>query len=189
MHLEFAILLGVALSLLIYLLRTSQPPLISVVPDPRSETRKTTEWVPGYAECPQLKILRIGGSIYFGAVDHVAAGLDELREAHPEQRHLLLYAKSVNFVDVAGAELLAQEAAKRREGGGRLYLYSLRQSAREVLEKGGYLQKIGEENVFLTKKEAIATVFDRLDRDICARCRARIFLECRSLPPVRDPAS
>jgi len=189
MELEFAILAGVTLSLIVYLSRTSRPAMRSLVPDPRHATRKMTEVVAGLPECPQLKIMRIEGSIYFGAVDHVGAHFETLRERSPGQKHLLLISKSINFVDVAGAELLAHEAHKRRAMGGALYLYSLRQSAEEILGRGGYLDEIGEENVFRTRREAIATAFSRLDRSVCARCRARIFEECAALPPPEGSGS
>ena len=183
LELEFAILAGVMLSLLVYLNRTSRPSMRSLVPDPRHPMRKMVELEPGLAECPQLKILRIEGSIYFGAVSHVGAHFDTLRESRPNQKHLLLMSKSINFVDIAGAELLAHEAWMRRKMGGQLYLYSLRQPVRDMLERGGHLDHIGREDVFAGKYEAISGVFARLDRSVCARCSARIFNECASLPP------
>src|SRR5207302_10305710 len=124
-------------------------------------------------ECPQLKILRIEGSIYFGAVGHVQRHLDTLREHSPGQKHLLLMSKSINFVDMAGAELLVEEARRRRALGGQLYFYSLRKPAEELLERGGYMAELGRENVFRGKREAIGGVFTRLDLSICATCRAR----------------
>ncbi len=154
----------------------------SLVPDPRHSERKMTEVEPGLQECPQLKILRIEGSIYFGAVNHVATHFDTLRSASPTQKHLLVMAKSINFVDVAGAELLAHEAQQRAATGGRLYFYSLRQPVRDMLDRAGHLAMIGNENVFASKDQAIAGVFARLDRDICANCPARIFVECASVP-------
>jgi SulP family sulfate permease len=188
LDLEFAILLGVLASLGLYLRRTSHPIMRTLVPDPRHVNRKLAEPEDELPECPQLKILRIEGSIYFGAVSHVHQHFDTLRERSPEQKHLLVMAKSINFVDMAGAELLAQEAEKRRAAGGALYLYSLRQPVEDLLEAGGYMRRIGRENVFRTKSEAIASVFARLDRAICARCRARIFIECRSLPAPKGPS-
>ncbi len=133
-------------------------------------------------ECPQLKILRIEGSIYFGAVNHVANHFDTLRKVSPAQRHLLLMAKNINFVDVAGADLLMHEAATRRAGGGQLYFYSLRQPTREMLERGGLLDQMGRENVFGSRDDVISEVFARLDKTACQRCTARIFQECRTLP-------
>ena len=182
MSLEIAILVGVFVSLVAYLYRTSHPTMHSVVPDPRHEERKMTEVEARLPECPQLKILRIEGSIYFGAVNHVASHFDTLRKVSPAQRHLLLMAKNINFADVAGADLLMHEAAARRAGGGRLYFYSLRQSTREMLERGGQLDRIGRENVFAPRDDVIAEVFTRLDKAVCRRCTARIFQECRTLP-------
>lgn len=181
LELEFAILVGVTLSLIVYLNRTSHPTMRSLVPDPRTEMRKMTEVEPDMAECPQVKVLRIEGSIYFGAVNHVDAHLETLREVSSAQKHLLIMAKSINFVDVAGAELLTTEAKRRKQMGGRLYFYSLRQPVHNMLERGGFIDTIGKENVFASKREAVAGVFERLDRDVCAKCRARIFLECKGL--------
>ena len=188
MELEFAILVGVMLSLLVYLNRTSRPAMRSLVPDPRHETRKMTEVEGNLQECLQLKILRVEGSIYFGAVNHVDTHFDTLREVSPGQKHLLLMAKSINFVDVAGAELLAHEAERRRRMGGQLYFYGLRQQVHNTLERGGFIEEIGRKNLFGGRRQAIGSVFARLDRSVCERCTARIFLECRELPSPRPQA-
>ena len=187
LDLEFAFLIGVLVSLILFLNRTSHPIMRSLVPDPRHTGRKMAEIEEGLVECPQLKILRIEGSIYFGAASHVERHFDTLREHASGQKHLLLMSKSINFVDMAGAELLAQEAHRRRALGGQLYFYSLRLPVEELLERGGHMAEIGREHVFRGKREAIAGAFARLDRSICAGCRARIFEECAGVPGPKDP--
>jgi SulP family sulfate permease len=182
LNLELAILAGVTLSLVVYLARTSRPHMRTVLPDPAHPARKFVEYAPGMIECPQAKFLRIEGSLYFGAIDHAAGHLDTLRGHAPGQKHLVVMSKSINFVDVAGAELLAHEARRRRADGGALYFYGMRQGAREALERGGQIEEIGRESIFTSKRELVAGVFARLDRSICARCTARIFEECRSVP-------
>jgi len=184
LHLEMAVLLGIMLSLLLYLRRTSRPALRSIVPDAASPLRKFRERRPGEAECPQLQMLRMEGSLYFGAVDHVAEYLGQIEERRPAQKHLLVLSKSMNFVDVAGAELLAREARRRRARGGGLYFHGLRESASKMLGGPAFARKFGEDTIFATKGQAIATIFQRLDRGVCATCRARIFDECRRLPPL-----
>ncbi len=178
--LEFAILFGVILSLLIYLRKTSRPRIISRVPNPDSKHRKFGSGGP-LLECPQLKMLRLDDSIYFGSVAHVGEMFRLYREHYPQQKHLLLLTKGVNQVDVGGAELLTAEARERRKMGGNLYMYRLKDSASQVLKDGGYLDFIGEDNIFDSKEEAISTVFSYLDRDICRTCENRIFLECKTL--------
>ena len=132
-------------------------------------------------ECPQLKILRLDDSLYFGSVSHVGELLRRYREHYPEQKHLLLLTKGVSQVDVPGAELLVGEARERRRMGGDFYMHSLRDSAAKIFERGGYPEKIGEANIFDSKGEAIATIFSHLDKSICAKCENRIFVECQSI--------
>jgi SulP family sulfate permease len=184
-ELEFAIYVGVILSLVLYLNRTSKPRIVPRVPDPFQQERPFyTD--PDLPDCPQLKIMRIDGSIYFGSVNHVEATLQAVDEWEPEQIHLLLVMSGVNFVDVAGAEMLAQEAIRRREKGGGLYLYGVKEDVRRILRKGGYLATIGLENIFCSKKEAIAHITKHhLSREGCRRCPERVFTECAEYP--RDP--
>ena len=78
-------------------------------------------------------MLRVDGSLFFGAVPHVQSRLAGMRKANPEQKHLLLLAQSINFVDVAGAELLVQEAQSRRAAGGKQIV---RRRRPEVFQNG-----------------------------------------------------
>ena len=188
MHLEFAILVGMLLSLLLYLSRTSQPAVRVLVPNNHEPQRKFHLVHADEAECPQMKIVRIEGSIYFGAVNHVGEMLHDIAQSHPQQHHLLVMAKSINFVDIAGAEMLAEEARRRRRQGGRLWFYSVRPSAEEMLHKPEYAEEFGADAFFASKREAIEHIVGQFDTSICANCKARIFEECRELPgagPVR----
>jgi SulP family sulfate permease len=176
-ELEFAIYVGVMLSLIIYLMRTSQPGVVTRVPDPGAHNRHfVTD--PDLPECPQLKIMRIDGSLYFGAVDHVHEQLHQVAQQFPNQKHLLLVGNGINFVDLAGAELLAAEAKRRKALGGGLYLVKFKEEACNTLRKGGFRDLIGAENIFVTKQQAIETILRRLDPGVCARCSNNVFLEC-----------
>jgi len=177
LNLEMAILLGVFLSLGFYLSRTSRPRVLSRVPDSRGERRKFVS-DPALPECPQLKIVRIDGSLFFGAVSHVQEQLRALEAEQPGQKHLVIVASGINFIDLAGAEFLAQEARLRRAAGGDLWLIRVKPQVRETLENGGYLDYIGADHLFEGKSEAFAHIYARLDREVCRRCDKRIFREC-----------
>ncbi len=184
--LEKGIVFGIMLSLMVYLSRTSRPEMVPVVPDPDPES---FYFVPaeGHAECPQYKMMRIHGSLFFGAVNHVQGELHRIDERSPEQRHVLLAARGMNFVDIAGAELLVQEARRRQRIGGGLYFYRVQPAVQEVLEHDPYLEVIGEENLFPTKSHPIDTIYPRLDSDICRSCTARIFPQCHVALPNGEP--
>ncbi len=195
MRLEVAVLVGVAASLVLYLNRTSQPTMRSFVPDQGDSGRAFVLADASRHECPQLKILSVEGSIYFGAVDHVSTHLDMLRETAPQQKSLLLLARNINFVDAAGVELLLTEARLRKAAGGALYLYGLRPPVEDFLERGGAIDAIGRERIFTSKREAIAAIFRDLDRQVCRSCPTQVFEECRgvavapSMPSTPSPGA
>ena len=185
LEIEFAIFLGILLSLIVFLSKASRPSVQQRVPD-RNLSKSRFNTNPDLPQCPQLQMIRINGPIFFGATNYVAGQLRRLSRHSPNQCHLLILARSINFLDVAGAELLANEARSRHKRGGGLYLHQIKEAALEPLRRGGYLGIIGEENLYESKSEAIAGIFTRLDHKICARCDKRIFSECQEVPRIGE---
>jgi SulP family sulfate permease len=185
LRLETAILLGTGLSLIVYLYRSSRPAMRTMGFD-RSDAERRFVVIDdargALPECPQLKLLRMEGSIYFGAAPHVSEHLHELR-AHTPQRHLLVMAKSMNFIDAAGAQVWADELASRRAAGGDLYIHRPRPQVVTMWTRSGFLEALGRDHLFPDKRTAIAHIVPRLDPAICARCEVRVFWECRSDDP------
>lgn len=198
-RLEVAILLGMLLSLMSFLYRTSRPAMRSMGFDGRGLDRQfvviNTPDDPDepphqtLPECPQLKLLRMEGEVYFGATQHVADILHALRSQPQPQKHLLVMAKSMNFIDLAGAELWEAELAARRAMGGNLYFHRPRPEVIRMWRKTGFTDVLGPEHQFLDKATAISTIFSKLDPEICRHCTARIFRECKTAPGADDPAN
>ena len=126
--------------------------------------------------CPQLRICRIDGPLYFGAVSKVTDDLNEM--VGKEEKHLLVVCNGISLIDMAGAELFEQQAKLWKQQGGKLYFCALRLQVRNFLERGGYKEAIGEDAFFETKEEAISAIYTLLNEDKCAVCEQRIFLEC-----------
>jgi SulP family sulfate permease len=106
-----------------------------------------------------------------------------MRMADPDRRHLLLIGTGINFIDVAGAELLVDEAKASRDAGGALYLCKLKPVVQKLLKRGGYVDLIGRAHILDTKDEAIRAIYARLDVGRCRTCTARIFNECQTVLP------
>jgi SulP family sulfate permease len=185
LKLEFAIYVGVILSLALYLNRTARPRVYSVVPNPTDPLRRM-EIKTGLEECPQMRIVRIDGSLFFGAVNHVAETFRMFLHKDPDRSYLLIDGSGINFIDVAGAELLSQQARQLRKRGGGLYLCRVKDGVYGPLTKGGHIEEIGQENVFRSKTDAIRAIFDKLDRSRCRTCDKRIFSECSSVEGPED---
>ncbi|OGR00162.1 MAG: sodium-independent anion transporter [Deltaproteobacteria bacterium RIFOXYD12_FULL_50_9] len=182
-ELEFAIYVGVILSLMLYLNRTSHPHIVTIAPDPETHKKSFANVQAGHLhECPQLKIIRIDGSIFFGAVNHVAEELDRISRQFPELAHILIVGGGINFIDVAGCQMMNQEAHRLRLEGRQIYLCSLKGEVMEIMRRGGCDQGIGQENVFPSKVEAVRKIIHRLDPERCRQCTLRIFKECDQMP-------
>ena len=191
-RLEMAILLGTLLSLMTFLYRTSKPAMRTMGFDSTSENRQFVvieEGKTALPECPQLKLLRMEGEVYFGATQHVADKLHALRHAANPQKRLLVMGKSMNFIDLAGAELWEQELNARRAMGGDLYFHRPRPEVIAMWQTTGFTRLLGPEHQFPDKRVAIATIFPKLDPQICSTCTARIFWECKSVPKPPDALS
>ena len=186
LHLEFAIYVGVLLSLMVFLERTARPAIRNAIPAPGEHSY---HFVPqeGEPDCCQMKMVFIDGAIYFGAVDHVQRNLRAIDAANPAHKHLLLLAPGINFIDSSGAELLAQESRRRKQLGGDLYFHRLQPSVVAVLERAGYLDEIGRGNLYSIGQNVIEAIYPRLDPEVCRRCTTRIFRQCHEALPNGEP--
>ena len=188
-RIEMAILLGTILSLVIYLHRTSKPAMRTMGFDTMAPGRSMVMLADATAplpECPQLKMLRMEGEVYFGAVPWVSDQLRDLRTPQGAQRHLLVMAKSMNFIDLAAADMWRQELTARRAMGGDLYFHRPRPQVLQLWARLGFMRDLGADHVFPSKRDAIGGIFPRLDAAICASCTVRLYRECQSLPKPGD---
>jgi SulP family sulfate permease len=176
LELEYALLAGIFSSLFFYLERTSKPNIaelgindhnrfINIIRDDNLKV------------CPQLKIIRIDGSIYFGSIEIISNYFTQLYDKN-DFNHILIVSNGVNFVDLAGAEWLTHEVLKWQARGGRIYFAGLKLISQDVLRDGGFVEKIGTNHFYKDKNTAIAKIYDDLDQNICSTCEIKAFNEC-----------
>lgn len=179
LNLEFAIYAGVMLSLFFFLNRSAKPTMISLAPDASQDKRRlyNADWKP-LTECPQLKIVQINGSLFFGAIDHVASTLKRFQEEGFRYRHFLIVADGINIIDLAGAEMLARQVEQLRKLGGSLCFIGLKAEAKEILFKEHFKNVLSKECFFDSITTAIAYIVPRLDKEKCQLCFRDVFREC-----------
>lgn len=111
LELQTAIYAGVLASLFFYLKRTSQP--------------RVQHLREGKAD-----ILRVGGSIFFGASHYLQVRLQRL-----QAQQVVIEAQQINFIDYSGVEMLHQEARRLRSQGRSLTLRRARPQVVDELKK------------------------------------------------------
>lgn len=178
LELEFAIYFGVLLSLILFLARTSAPEIATLAPDPQAPRRSLINInSKPVNQCPQLKVIRIDMSIYFGSVNYIQHRLHKISDIE-NIHHILIEGSGINFIDLSGAEMLVSEANRLKQAGGGLYFVGLKDQVYENISKNMIVSKIGNRNFFDHKTKAIKTIYKRLDQEVCKQCPVRIFKEC-----------
>jgi len=181
LELEFAIYLGVILSLVLFLAKTSTPqiPTLSIDVSADGLERKLVNIQnKPLKQCPQLKIIRIDMSIYFGSINHIQKRITQIVD-NERIYHILIVATGINFIDLAGAEALVSENNRLKELNGGLYFVGLKSSVYEFAAKSCFIKKIGNDRFFDNKAQAIRRIYARLDREICKTCQSLLFKECQ----------
>ncbi len=180
LELEFAIYMGVLLSLVIFLARTSTPEVITLAidVDPASGKRKMVNvQKKPLNQCPQLKVIRIDMSIYFGSLNHIQNRIQHIVQ-NENIRHILIIGTGINFIDLSGMQMLVQEAKQLQKTGGGLYFAELKAGVYESVSKSHFVADVGNSYFFDKKKDAIKGIYQKLDKNICEKCEVRIFDEC-----------
>lgn len=138
--------------------------------------------------CPQLGMIAIEGSLYFGAVHHVEEMIYANRARHPEQRFLLLRMHQVDHCDVSGIHMLEAVVRQYKDRGGDVYFEGTRPQVLEMMVSSGFEQFIGVDHI-LPREESVNFLFHNvLDPAVCIyECERRVFAECQALP--KHPAT
>jgi SulP family sulfate permease len=171
--------MGVLLSLIFFLAKTSTPqiPTLSFDEPPGKKRKLIAIDVKPVKQCPQLKIIRIDMSIYFGSINHIQNRLSKIADSE-RIYNILIEASGINFIDMAGAEAMATEQQRLQALGGGLYFVGLKPSVYEFAAKSGFIRHIGAGHFYDSKSQAIHYIYSKLDHDICMGCHAQIFDEC-----------
>lgn len=177
--LEIAILVGVLISLLVFLSKSSKPNLIVIAPEKAGVFRNAQLFK--LQQCPQAVFVRLDGPLYFGSAEAVERGLQSISRLYPRQKHVVLILKGVGDVDLSGGQVLIDEAERIRKRGGALHIVIRYAPLEHRLRQIGVFHAVGEDHIYQSKGDAIRAIVDLADRSICQSCSARIFRECQGI--------
>jgi SulP family sulfate permease len=143
------ILLGVALSLLMLIYRTSHPRGAVLGQLPGEEAYRDVRRHPEAITFPGLLIWRIGGDLFFASVGHLDAELKAaLAAARPPAKHVLLDADSVNFIDSSACDMALNSIKELQSQGITFAAARVRDEVRERLRLAGIEAVVGSANFY-----------------------------------------
>ena len=91
------------------------------------------------------------GPLFFAATGQFNEAFADLGDTHA----LILSMRGVPLIDTAGIEAIDRLQERLHEQGGTLMCAGIHDNARNMMERGGLVQAIGEENFFWSSDQAI----------------------------------
>jgi SulP family sulfate permease len=157
---ELGILVGVVLSGIIYIARSSRPHLAVVGRMGDSEHFRNVERHDVLTD-PKVLAIRVDENLYFGNVRYLEQRVHELVAANPQLRHVLLIASGINFVDATGLECLEHCAETLESGGLSFHLAEVKGPVMDRLERGGFPERLGRDHFHLSTHDALQVLGTR----------------------------
>ncbi|TPD54292.1 MAG: SulP family inorganic anion transporter [Thalassolituus maritimus] len=154
---ESGIIAGVAVSLVIYLRRTSQPHIAEIGRLPRTQQfrnvlRHSVETIPG------VTLIRVDENLYFANSDYLIDYVLERVARRPDIRHVVLVGTAINHIDYCGLEALELLNSRLKERSVVLHLAEFKGPVMDQLSKTHLAEKIRPGQVFFTISDAMSAL-------------------------------
>jgi len=100
---------------------------------------------------PEASVVYITGPLFFGSVNQLV----ERIESMPFNKVLILSMRGVPMTDVSSVQAIEHIWREHVKAGGTIYISGLQPQVRNVLERAGLIEEIGEQHFFWSAAQAI----------------------------------
>lgn len=146
-----AILIGIAISALIYLRQSTES--VSVTSAPVDTTRIRTHTSALTIPC-SMHVYYLSGPLFFGSVHTVLESFETAREYHT----IIISMRGTPLIDATGVQAIIQIVEEQQAHGGVVCLSGLQPAVEQVLRQSGILDMIGTHNIFWSADQAIVAL-------------------------------
>ncbi len=151
---EKGILVSAAISIGLYLWRSSRPHMAIVgrVGDTehfRNILRHKVQ------TCPHVCAVRVDESLYFANTSFLEDALVQLVAGDQDVEHVVLICSAVNFIDASALESLERLTSSLRDAGARLHLAEVKGPVMDKLESTRFLAELSPGKVYLSTHDAM----------------------------------
>lgn len=161
---EQGILIGVVLSIAIILFRTTMPHFAVLGKIPGKPYYKNVNRFDNLEVRDDILVMRFDARLYFANVNYFKERIEEeIAQKGDKLKLFILDANSINGMDSSGMHALEEIAGYCHDLGLEFNVASVKGPVRDILVKGGLLEKIGEKNFFMRVQHAVDT-FDEKDK-------------------------
>lgn len=161
---EQGILIGVALSIAIIIFRTTMPHFAVLGKIPDKPHYKNITRFDDLEVRDNILIMRFDARLYFANVNYFKEKIEaEIARKGKKLKLFILDANSINGLDSSGMHALEEIIDYCKAQGITFNIASVKGPVRDILVRGGLIDKIGEDNLFMRIQHAVDK-FDEKDR-------------------------
>jgi len=158
-EIEYAIYLGVLVSLLLLVRRAGELHMVEMAKGASGQFREIE--IDGATGRQPVVLLQLEGDLFFGVVEELEAKLESI--AVQGAQVIVLRLKRAHAIDATAAETLAAFAAHFKASGGRMILCGVRPDLGARIRKSHLGEVLGAENLLLTGEQPFRSVQDALE--------------------------
>jgi len=167
-QIQNAILIGVAISLLLFLFKTMRPHVAFLSRHSDGTLQDAVEHE--LQLCDHISIIRFEGQLYFGNASFFEDKVLETVAQKPDLKCVILDASGIHTIDFSGVEMLRNTTSRLKESGIELYITRARFTFMKTLIKNNFVNFFGEENFFNKNRQAIEHSWKVLGCDHIETC-------------------
>ncbi|VBB41490.1 Sulfate permease [uncultured Desulfatiglans sp.] len=162
-HLDRGIMVGVVLSLLVFLYKSMRPKVAALSRHEDQSLRDCLTF--GLKECKYMTLIRFDGPLFFANASYLEDKIMERMREMKHLKHIVIVSNGINDIDASGEETLSLLVDRVRSAGVDISLSGVNESVMKVLKRTHFLEKIGEDHLFPTMERAIQANYTQAHRD------------------------
>jgi len=155
-HLDKGIMIGVVLSLMVFLYKSMRPSVVSLARAEDEALRCVTTH--GLRECEYVAMVRFDGPLFFANASYLEDKITEIMRIKKNLKHIIIVANGINDIDASGEETLSLLVDRVRSAGVDISMSGVNESVMEVFRRTHFPAKLGDDHIFPTMEKAITTV-------------------------------
>jgi SulP family sulfate permease len=155
-HLDKGIMVGVVLSLGMFLYKSMRPRVASLSMHKDCALRDANHY--NLRECKHVAVVRFDGPLFFANASFLEDQINERIQNMPELRHILVVSNGINDMDASGEDALSLIVDRVRSAGYEISFSHIKENVLETMKRTHLLAKIGEDHVFPLASTAIAAI-------------------------------
>jgi SulP family sulfate permease len=153
---ETGLVIGVGVSLALYLFRTSRPHIAEVGLIPGTEHFRNVQRYT-VRTSPQLITLRVDESLYFANARSLEDRINDVIASHPSLRHVVLQCSAINDIDASALHSLESIDQRLSDAGVLLHLSEVKGPVMDRLRLTDFLQHLRGQ-VFISQYQAVTAL-------------------------------